>query len=192
LTLILFSIFFILFFAISCKPLKKLGLKNYPPEQISILDFKKLNGSYSNYPDTANGKIVDDAPHNRHGYHLSLFNQFSIGPESGVPEVYKNEVVELTFTSNRKGIISLYKNDSLLHSEKIRGSIKRNYFYVRPKILVLPFVPILFGYQFQKLRIGISNENLIVDYNSTWFLCFFGFGSARHGYYSSVYNKISE
>lgn len=172
----------------SCKPLDKIGMRGYPINKLTNGDYAKLSGNYSNYPDTAVGKVVDH-PYNRQTQYLSLFNQFITTTQLGDKDYYERQTVNLHFTAPGKAKAQLFIRDTLIETKILRGKIKNNYFYSRPKLLALPLIPVLFGYDFKRYRIGFSGEYLIVDYSTKRWLFALLAGGARKGYFSSAYKK---
>lgn len=190
-----FVLIIALFFGISsCKPLHDLGIKNYPVDSLSTNEYRKLNGIYSNMHINIEGKLkyspysgMDDLQN------LTLLDQLFIK----VPEKYyirangsqilpEEKWIKIEFTSARKASVSFYRNDTLVNDKKIRGKMKDGYFYIRPKGFVAPLV-IVFGYHFQRTRLGRSGEYLLVDYSiNNWGFALIG-GSSIKGFASAAY-----
>jgi hypothetical protein len=190
--LIIISLFFI-----SCTSLSKLGINEYPPEILSKNNYYRLNGNYLESHDTICGKLE----------HLPYAGFDELETQSlicqlflSIPETYyrddKGEIiksnekwVKIEFLSNKKAILSMYHKDKFVFSKTIHGKFKNGYFYLRPKMYVIPLIPIVFGYSFQRARIGLSGEDLLIDYSvNMWGFALFG-GSSDKGYTSSVYRK---
>ena len=84
----------------------------------------------------------------------------------------------------------MYHNDKFVFSKNIRGKFRNGYFYRRPKVYVMPLIPLLFGYNFERTRIGITtNEDLIIDYTINMWGFALVAGSAEKGATSSIYKK---
>lgn len=76
---------------------------------------------------------------------------------------------QLHFTSNRRGSLSGYYNHPLLFSKKIRGRVKKGYFYLRTQWYILPFFPIWYVQDFQRIRISKTEKGLVLDHRiNTW------------------------
>lgn len=193
---LVFFIIAILLSTTSCKPLDELGIKNYPVSSLSISEYKKLNGIYSDKHISIEGKLKH-SPYS--GFdeleNLSLLDQLFLSvPEKAYRGGKGNLIppeekwVKMEFNTAKKATISLFHNDTFLFAKKIHGKMKDGYFYTRPKIFILPFI-VVFGYNFQRTRIGISGENLIVDYSvNRWGYVIIA-GSSDKGYVSSVYKS---
>ena len=97
--------------------------------------------------------------------------------------------VKIEFLSSKKATVSFYHNERFVFSKNINGRFKNGYFYLRPKIFVIPIVPLVFGYNFERTRIGKSGSNLLIDYSvNRWGFALVA-GSSDKGYTSSVYRK---
>ena len=181
----------------SCKPLSSLGIKKYPADPIRRENLSVLNGIYSNKYDTILGRLS----HGPHAGFNPMANTSAVTQLFwSVPEAYyrngngdeirpEDKWVKLEFSTKKKAFVSLYEKETLLFSKKIHGKLKNNFFYLRPKAFVLPFVPLLFGYNFERARIGKSGDNLIIDYSiNRWGFALVA-GSSDRGYTSSVYKN---
>jgi hypothetical protein len=181
----------------SCKPLSEIGNKNVQAENVTKENFRKLNGTYANNFDSMTGKI-NHSPGDGLSSHerLTILSQlFKHLPETAWRDKNnklidpKEKWIRIEFQSKKLSTISMYHNDNFVFSKKIHGKFKNGYFYLRPKIFVIPFVPLAFGYNFERARIGISDGNLIIDYRiNRWGFAILA-GSSDKGYSSSVYKK---
>ena len=188
----------LLTFVTSCKPLSEIGNKNTNIVTISKDEFNKLNGTYSNNFDTTFGKVThfpydgwsDDK-------RLSILNQlFNNYPESawrnenGKMIDPKEKWIKIEFNSKRTATVSMYHNEKFVFSKSIHGKFKNGCFYLRPKIWVVPLVPLFFGYNFERARLGkTTNDDLIIDYRvNVWGFALIA-GSADKGFASSIYGK---
>ena len=189
--------FFFLTILFSCKSLSSLGLRDHPVVPVHKKNPGELNGLYSNKHYTICGKLrhIPSSGHNELEKSSALTQLIMIVPdkfyrdESG--EIIKEEDkwIKLEFSSKNKASIGLYRNETLMFSKTIHGKFRNNYFYLRPKAFVLPFVPLLFGYNFERARIGKSGNNLIIDYSvNRWGFALVAGGSDK-GYTSSVYKS---
>jgi hypothetical protein len=195
-----FYIFTILTLVVTgCKSLSKVGNTN---TQIEIAltkdDFEQLNGVYSNSFDTIIGTInhfpYDGLSDERRVTVLSqLFQNY---PEtawrnkSGKMINPQEKWIKIGFNSKKQATISLYQNDKFVFSKNIHGKFKNGYFYLRPKVYVIPLIPILFGYNFERTRIGkTTDDDLIIDYTvNRWGFALVA-GSADKGASSTIYKK---
>ncbi|MHC1703257.1 MAG: hypothetical protein AB9846_05055 [Tenuifilaceae bacterium] len=175
----------------SCTSLSKIGIQEYKSENLSKSDFAKLNGIYRNYPDTAIGQIKE-SPYPRNSEHLSLFNQFVIGQWGGTQEVFEKQLIKIEFLNHRKAIITLTENEKTLETKIIRGRFKDGYFYSRPKTIIIPIIPLLFGYYFNRFRIGRNGKYLTIDYTVNKWMAGFVVGESSKGHYSSIYKELDK
>lgn len=183
---------------VSCVPLsKKIGEQKFKTNLIQQNEPEKLNGFYSNSPDSIIGGIKH-TPYDGFGNfeRLTILGQlFWNVPESAWRDSTgkyiepKLKYVSIAFQSKRKATISLYQNDEFIFSKTIHGKFKNGYFYVRPKILILPIFPIVFGYNFERARIGKLENSLIIDYTvNRWGFALIA-GSSDRGVSSSLYKQ---
>lgn len=184
----------------SCTSLSKLGLNDYPNDKLSEHNFHELNGIYSNCHDTIIGRL-EHAPYD--GYsELEMLNSQDIisqlflkTPESSFREVNGKIIkpnekwIKIEFLSKRKAIVSMYHNDRFVFSKIIHGKFRNGYFYLRPKIFIIPLVPLVFGYYFERARIGKSSEDLLIDHTINMWGFAIAAGSSEKGYTSSVYKR---
>jgi hypothetical protein len=84
----------------------------------------------------------------------------------------------------------MYHNNEFVFSKKIHGKFKNGFFYLRQKFYILPLIPILFGYNFERARIGKTmDSNLIIDYTvNSWGLALVAVGSDK-GVASTIYKR---
>jgi len=184
--------------AIGCKPISKVGINNIHVKTIKGSNFKELNGIYSNRFDTVAGKIIHypyDAVNDTQRVSIlsQLFLRFpetAWRDENGKMINPKEKWIKIEFQSKNKAIISMYNKDKFVFAKQIHGKFKNGYFYLRPKVVVIPLIPLIFGYSFQRARIGKTNDdNLIIDctLNRWWFALFAGF--ADKWFASSIYKS---
>jgi hypothetical protein len=181
----------------SCTSLSELGLENYPNDELSKTNYSDLNGTYSNSHDTIFGELKH-IPYN--GFdeleQQTIISQlFIFIPESFYRGNYgeiippEEKWVSFEFISDKKANVSLYQNDSFIFSKEIHGKFKDGYFYLRPKWYIIPLVPFVFGYSFERARIGKSGTSLLIDYSvNMWGFAVFA-GSSDKGYSSSVFEQ---
>jgi len=188
----------VLTFTSSCKSLSEIGSKNTHILTISKDDFNKLNGTYSNSFDTTFGKVTHSPYDGRSDVErLTVLNQlFNNYPESAWRDESgkiidpKEKWVKIEFNSRKIATVSMYHNDKFIFSKNIHGKFKNGYFYLRPKVYIIPFFPLIFAYCFERVRIGKTKDDyLAIDYrtNNGGFALIAG-GSER-GSASSIYEK---
>lgn len=188
----------LLTFVTSCKPLSEIGNKNTNIVTISKDEFNKLNGTYSNNFDTTFGKVTHSPYDGGSGdKRLTILNQlFNNYPESawrnenGKMIDPKEKWIKIEFNSKKTATVSMYHNKRFVFSKSIHGKFKNGCFYLRPKIWVIPLVPLVFGYNFERARLGKTiNDDLIIDYRvNRWGFALVG-GSADKGFASSIHGK---
>lgn len=182
---------------ISCKPLSKIENKSFQIENITKQNFEKINGTYSNSFDTLTGKVnhfPDDGKSTQE--RLTILDQLLKNyPETAWRDKnneridLKEKWIRIEFQSQKLSTISMYHNDKFVFSKKIHGKFKNGYFYLRPKIYILPLFPLIFGYNFERARIGISDDNLIIDFTVNRWGFAIAAGSSDKGYSSSIYRN---
>ena len=176
--------------SIGCRPLKNLSPTTYSIEPIKKGEFEKLNGKYHDIQDTVFGRIdhypwrgVDE--NNRR----LIDRLFVFYPN----KAYEKEVaVEIKFVSYKRATVNAYQNGTILFTKDIHGKFKKGYFYVRPKIFIIPFFPILYWHNFERVRIGKVGDNIIVDHTlKSWGFALFA-GGSDNGLSTSIYKLWDE
>lgn len=155
-------------------------------EHLANTDFEKLSGKYQNIYDTIFGRIKHN-PTNVSDKNIALTDRlFNFHPGKHLDN---NSIIEFQFVSSRRAKVNYYHNDSLMFSKKLRGRIMNGYFYGRPKFLLIPFMPIFYWHNFQRVRISKIGDDLIVDHT----LNFLGFviiaGSSQRGRSTTIYKR---
>jgi hypothetical protein len=182
---------------VGCKPISKVGIKNVHVEAITAGNFKELNGTYSNNFDTLAGKIIHysyDALNDTQ--RVTILSQLFLNfpetawrDENGKMINPKEKWIKIEFQSKNQAIISMYHNDKFIFAKNIHGRVKKGYFYLRPKPIIVPLFPLIFGYNFKKVRIGKVENNLIIDCTlNRWLFAIFA-GSSDRWFASSIYKK---
>jgi hypothetical protein len=151
-------------------------------------DYIKLNGQFSNYPTTSDGVISRDMI-SKDFKTITLWSQLDGVNEIGSKETFENQIVILTFVSDKRAKAELWDNGKLKKTKKIRGEIKDGYFYRKPYFVAIPLVPLFFGYKTYRYRIGLSDNSIVVDYkwNNWGFLVVAG--NYSEGQSRSVFEK---
>lgn len=181
-----------------CKSLSKAGNHNIHAISLKGDNFKEIEGTYSNSFDTIAGKIdhypYDGVSMDKRVTILSqLFHNYPdaswIDENNSVIDP-KDKWIKIVFESKRKATVSMYNDNKFVFSKNIRGKFKNGYFYLRPKIYVIPLVPLVFAYNFERARMGKTiNNDLIIDYTvKRWGFSIFS-GSEDKGAVSSVYKR---
>jgi hypothetical protein len=183
---------FILFLTVtisSCAVIKDSKLSNNDFVNLTKENYKKLKGTYTNYPDTSIGEFLVK-PHGRPFSPETLWRLLK-RPSIYREDSLKIQCVKIEFLSHKKVMLKLIKSDSTLDSKIIKGRIKNGYFYRRQKFLIMPLFPAFFGYGSERYRLGLDNNLLIIDYRleDWWFVIFAG--SSRNKTCNSKYKKIN-
>jgi len=170
-----------------CSSLTDLSQNNYDILQLNENNYENLNGLYKNYEDTVFGKIIHSPSRGMDETKRKLLDRLFVSIPN---EAYnKNIIVEFKFISKKEAIINAYQKDSLLFTKSINGKLKNGYFYVKPRVFIIPFFPIFYWHNFERVRISKSNNNLIVDHS----LKMWGFaliaGGSDNGLTTSIYLK---
>lgn len=156
-------------------------------DKLEKMDFNKLNGKYSNNPTNGNGRIFRSQYNGE--YRLKSFwtniDQYQVGSSSD----WDSQMVEIDFLTSEKALFKLYQGDSLIDKKKVKGKFRDGYFYARPFFVVMPLVPVLFGHNTHRLRIGKSDDNLVVDYKWNIWMFFLIAGQSEKGQSSLVFSK---
>ena len=166
------------------------AIKDIPSERITKIektDFKKLNGKFSNYPSVSNGAMKSCVGLKFEP--VSLWSQINGYRQFGTEDSIRLQYVTLDFVSKKKAIAKLWDNSELKTTKKIRGRIKQGYFYRRPYFVAVPLIPLLFGYNLRKYRIGISDDSIVVDYRWDYWFFAIASGNCEHGKSSSIYQR---
>lgn len=155
-------------------------------DQVRKDNFYKLNGTYNNLQDTAFGQIVHLPYTGMKEDNRSLLNRlFLFFPDKGAYE--KDIFVKIEFTSKKKAVVSAYQHGQIFFTKNIRGRFKNGYFYLRPKVFLIPFFPVLYAHNFERTRFGKVGNNLIVDHTiKMWGFALFA-GGSDSGVSTSIY-----
>lgn len=183
-------IIFLVTISIGCRPLKNLSPTTYSIEPIQKGEFAKLNGKYNDIQDTVFGKMEHYPGSGIDENNKRLIDRLFIFYPNKASE--KGITVEIKFTSNKKATVNTYQNGTILFTKNIHGKFKNGYFYVRPKIFIIPFFPILYWHNFERVRIGKIQDDIIVDHTlKSWGFAFIA-GGSDNGLSTSIYKRRKE
>lgn len=70
--------------------------------------------------------------------------------------------IDVDPSSKDKITFNLYDERGLVRSKTIRGKYENGYFYSRQKMVLVPFFPLFFHYNFQRFRVGPADNSLVV------------------------------
>ncbi len=163
---------------------------HYTVDSLSPKDYRALNGVYNNEADTT------------FGYHYSFNDNHDLElldhffrhiplkarwyNDSIIPQSEKRVILEAL--NPKKILVSLYQQDRFIYAKAIKGRYKKGYFYVRGKNIIYP-LPILFGYHFQKARIGKTGTDLLIDYRRKFWVFAVVAGGAAKDKTSSLFSS---
>jgi hypothetical protein len=172
-----------------CSSLKNLSPATYQIEPIKKNEFAKINGRYKNIQDTVFGKINSYYYGEIDSDKRLLDRLFIFFPRKG----YSKEItVEINFVSNKKASVRAYQNETMLFTKSIRGKFKKGYFYVRPKIFIIPFFPVYYWHNFERARIGIIENSIVIDhYSKSWGFALIA-GGSEYGHSTVIYKRCTE
>ena len=174
----------------SCKSLEDMSPPELKIEETTKLDFSELGGTYRNSIDTSFGEIEHSPQRGIQEDRLKLCDRlFLFPPDSGYNE---NVFIKLNFVSKNDATLEVYNQKGILSSKSIKGKFKNGYFYVKPRVYIIPFFPIYYIHSFERVRIGKSKDYLVVDHTmNAWGFALFG-GGSDIGRSTSLYQKIKE
>lgn len=183
----LLLIFLVITFS-QCTPLKRMGFEEISTKNITKENYKNLEGTYSNTPILYKTKF-SGIPY-PYADTLTLFSILSGEPNSSFKPDNPTDSVAIKLLSKNKILITLINEKEDIVNLTLRGRIKNGHFYSRTKGFVVPFIPILFGYRFERFRIGlIKNNNLSVDFRLNHWAFALIAGTTEKGSCSAIYEK---
>jgi len=149
-------------------------------DKITKTNYRKIEGTYNNASNDSTIKVVNEVT-------KSLW--FQIGYENWRDTNWNNQRVVLKFVTDKKIIAELYQNGELINHKTIKGKIKDGYFYRRPFFIVIPFIPLVFGYNTHRYRIGLIDNNLIVDNKENFWVFAIAAGNTENKQTTLTYDK---
>ena len=180
-------LFFSVFLLTSCMAFKDTTLN----KQASITNenYTDINGIYSNLPlDTVlvSYQQVAGPPYypsplweNTYGY-LSNKRLADTTAKKVKVEIIRHNRIRLT----------LLKNGEIEKERIIRGRIRDGYFYGRQHFILIPFIPIVFGYNSYRCRIGKTGNDLLIDFKwNYWAFAIIAGGNGK-GQSGTTYKKF--
>jgi hypothetical protein len=94
---------------------------------------------------------------------ISLWNYLGGRPYKNFNNDSSQYQVALEYRDAQHLKITLLQTDSTLFSSLIKGHTKGAYFYLRRRVFILPFVPLLFKYSNDLKRVSFVDDSLILD-----------------------------
>jgi hypothetical protein len=172
---------------IGCGPLKNLGPSTYIIEPIEKSDYAKLNGTYLDIQDTVFGNTVQLPKRGIDVNNRRLLDRLFIFYPNGAND--DGTIVNIKFCSNREAIVSAHLSGSVVFTKIIHGKFKNGYFYLRPKVLIIPFFPVFYRHNFERVRLGKMGDDIVVDHSFLWMGFALIDGGSSHGRVTSVYKQ---
>jgi hypothetical protein len=83
---------------------------------------------------------------------------------------WKKQTVKISFAGTDKMCFQLYDEGRFISQKIITGSIKDGYFYESLHGFIVPFIPLWFGYDFERRRIGFKGDQLIIDISESYWM----------------------
>lgn len=170
--------------------MKNLAQAEYPIEPIKREDFSRLDGTYNNRQEIVFGQIVHMPYRGMNENDRILLDRLFVNfPD----KAYEKDVeLKIEFTSCRKATVTAYQNGQIFLTKNIRGKFKKGYFYVRPKVFVIPFFPVFYWHNFERVRLGKVGDDLVVDHTlRSWGFALFA-GGLDKGCSTSIYKRQRE
>ena len=155
------------------------SLKRDELNAISVKEPEKINGFYGN---TSIAQISDSS------FLETLWGQtitYRYKERGG----WKNHIVKLECLSQRRLKLTLIDSGKVVREKTIRGNIKHGYFYKKRHLIVYPIVPLCFGYNTYRYRLGLSEGDLIVDRVFSYWGFFLVAGGSGKGLVTTRHHK---
>lgn len=164
---------------------KNVSLNKVSP--ITKKNYNQLDGIYSNLP-----------------FHTALISyKHFAGPKYFPTPLWENtygflnnrrkgdttaKTVKVDFIRKNRIRLVLYKNNKDEIERIIKGHIRNG--YCKQRFIVYPFIPLFFGYNSHRFRIGKMYDNLVIDFKwSYWGFAIVGGGDGK-GQSRTSYKKI--
>jgi hypothetical protein len=164
---------------ISCTTLNKVTV---PHEALNYSNFTQLNGRYSAKPDsTGQPNLADFLLVNYYLDHIS----YNVGDSLEV---------ELKAKDNKHLEVKVFRNQTLESKEIIRGKLKNNHFVLsRQAHLETDCFGFLNVPTWQKTRLRLQDETLIIDAEVAWYPCFIilPFMFVKNDHYGMKFKKLT-
>lgn len=155
--------------------------------KVEKTDFAKLNGRISNLPTAYKGFKADMVSNEL--LPMTFWSQINRTREEVRTNEFENQTVTIDFISNKKAIVKLWNMDTLKGTKELKGRIKKGYFYGKFHSIVIPFVPLIFGYNSNHYRIGMTNKSVAIDYKWDYWMFAILAGNYSKGQVRSEYEK---
>jgi hypothetical protein len=152
----------IILFFIGCKPMENLSSSEYEIIYLDNSNYQILNGSYHNTQ-----AAVFDEQHLRFYGQLernqSLIDRFFINDKK---EWSNADEIKLNMINHNKLDVNVLREDTVIASKIFKGKLKNGYFQFRTRVFMLPFLPVFFLFETNKVQIGKSKNAIVVNHEN--------------------------
>lgn len=76
---------------------------------------------------------------------------------------WENHSIKIEAVNSNKILFSLVEHGQVIEKKIIKGKIEDGYFYRRPSFILMPFFPLIYGYNTSRSRFGLEGNKLVVD-----------------------------
>jgi len=177
--LVIFN-FITLVFLTSCAVIKDSGRSNIT--RLDKHNVQSLNAVYLNTP--LDSVTNSDPIFNSLWFQISGFRYDRKRQPS-----WRSQTVKFESISDKRLKASLFLGDSLIKQKTMKGKLKEGYFYRRPSFIVIPLFPLLCGYETTRYRFGLTEDKLIVDYKTHFWLFALLAGNSGNYQKTETYEK---
>ena len=179
---ILLYILGITFFLSSCGSYKK--LTRLDPVDVADFSSEIFNGNYHNKT------ITKDSVYHatRHNLWYALCDVYSI--KGSKVKASDSAIVNLKFIDNRL-YAQLYEEGKMIQEMVLKAKVQNNYLSVKRKYILIPILPMLWGYYNYKLILAnTENENIILKMYYDHIAAVLIMASGDNGIVSTEFVKI--
>lgn len=133
-------------------------------KKLNESNFREFKGEYSNVAiDTSDVSYVPKF--------ISLWSVANYYDKISVNQTnWKKQTVKIYFLRNDKMCFQLYDEGRFISQKILTGRIKDDYFYESLHGFIVPFIPLWFGYDFERRRIGFKENQLIIDISESYWM----------------------
>ena len=159
-----------------CAVIPKIDRPNL--ERLDETNISKLDGLYQNISTEAQGT-----------FSYSIWDRLVVYSNKRLTN-WENHTIKIESISSKKILLSLMYNDQVVDQKIIRGKIKDGYFYRRPIFIVMPFFPLIYGYNTNRSRFGLVEDELVIDDRKNIWMGLLIMGKYKKSTTSLKYKKI--
>ena len=85
-----------------------------------------------------------------------------------------------------------YQKGNCFLTKRIKGKFKNGYFYVKPKVSLIPFFPVYYVHDIERVRISKVGDDIVVDHSvKMWGFALIA-GATESGRSTSIYKSKKE